>query len=213
VTNPYIRFEHMGDSASGKTSEWDVLSIRRGLEPLGTIRWFGRWRQYAFFPADDTLFNPECMEAISAFIRDRMKERQRQVGVGRGPDAPMNSRDTEIERIGALLHRHCFASPGMENGPCDHSTRHSAAALYDAGLRSTPDEAAFLRGYDTGYKIAADRASQPASEPSLDVERLARALAKGWTPSAEGESFSGWLKTLAAAVAAEYHRLSQPADT
>jgi hypothetical protein len=54
------------------------------------------------------------------------------------------------------------------------------------------------------------RRSQPASEPSLDVERLARAMSivgpfRGWAIAWEV-----WLRD-AATLAAEYHRFSQPA--
>ena len=72
----YIRFQVAGFSESGKTQVWNVLMIRHGLEPLGEIRWFGRWRQYAFFPRDDTLYSPDCLHAIADHISKLMVDRR-----------------------------------------------------------------------------------------------------------------------------------------
>jgi len=46
-----------------KTSVIDVISKLHGYR-LGIIKWFGRWRQYAFFPEDGTIFNVECLNDI-----------------------------------------------------------------------------------------------------------------------------------------------------
>ena len=29
---------------------------------LGVIKWFGAWRQYCFFPEENTLYNNECLK-------------------------------------------------------------------------------------------------------------------------------------------------------
>ena len=50
-----------------KTEVYDVVSKRNGFS-LGTIKWYGAWRQYAFFPTKDTVFNSECLKDIRAFI-------------------------------------------------------------------------------------------------------------------------------------------------
>ena len=39
-------------------------------DKLGTIKWFGRWRQYAFFPEAGTVFNTECLNDIQSYIRE-----------------------------------------------------------------------------------------------------------------------------------------------
>jgi len=61
--------------AGAKTGKWEVRSRLHGNR-LGHIAWFGRWRQYAFFPAADTVFNRACLDDIAGFIRDRMAERK-----------------------------------------------------------------------------------------------------------------------------------------
>lgn len=55
---------------AGKTGVWAVRSKRSG-DVLGEIRWFGRWRQYTFSPSPGTTFNPDCLDLISKWTRER----------------------------------------------------------------------------------------------------------------------------------------------
>lgn len=57
-----------------KTKVIEVKSKLRGVL-LGTIRWFGRWRQYAFFPEVATVFNIECLADIQFYIKKLKEER------------------------------------------------------------------------------------------------------------------------------------------
>lgn len=50
--------------ADRKTPIVGVYSKDNGIR-LGHIKWWGRWRQFCFFPAAMTLFNPDCMKAIA----------------------------------------------------------------------------------------------------------------------------------------------------
>lgn len=74
LTNPYLRFERAEHAETGKTQVWLVLS--RYGDPLGVIRWFGRWRQYAFHPEPGTVFNPGCLDTITANVRLLMEQRR-----------------------------------------------------------------------------------------------------------------------------------------
>ena len=65
----WLRFVPAGQSATGKTVILDVES-KTQKTLLGQIKWFGRWRQYAFFPCRDTCFNQECL----ADIIDKMQQ-------------------------------------------------------------------------------------------------------------------------------------------
>lgn len=65
IDSPYLRFEEIKPVSPRKTEIWGVYSIR-GL-PLGQIRWFGRWRQFTFWPEPSTVFNSECMNTIRMF--------------------------------------------------------------------------------------------------------------------------------------------------
>jgi len=51
-----------------KTKVIAVTSKIHGNE-LGIIKWFGAWRQYAFFPEYNTLFNVGCLNDIISYIR------------------------------------------------------------------------------------------------------------------------------------------------
>lgn len=51
-----------------KTSVVDVISKLYGFR-LGIIRWYGAWRQYAFFPEEGTIFNVECLDDIQSYIK------------------------------------------------------------------------------------------------------------------------------------------------
>ena len=35
---------------------------------LGIVKWYGPWRQYCFFPGNNTIFNKGCMDDIKDFI-------------------------------------------------------------------------------------------------------------------------------------------------
>lgn len=52
----------------GKTDIIGVWSRKSG-EILGEIKWFGRWRQYSFFPRPETIFNVECLNNILKYIK------------------------------------------------------------------------------------------------------------------------------------------------
>lgn len=52
-----------------KTKVIEVISKLHGFR-LGVIKWFGRWRQYAFFPENGTVFNVECLNLIQSYIKD-----------------------------------------------------------------------------------------------------------------------------------------------
>lgn len=73
--NPYLTFAE-DVSPSGKTKVVTVVSNGSQVK-LGTIAWFGRWRQYAFFPEAETVWNPGCLDSIQAQIERLMAERRR----------------------------------------------------------------------------------------------------------------------------------------
>lgn len=76
LTEPkYIRFISLGMSRSGKTEVWRMDSGKDGVQ-LGEIRWFGRWRQYCFFPTSETVFSKGCLGDIRDFIKGRMEYRK-----------------------------------------------------------------------------------------------------------------------------------------
>lgn len=72
--NQYLRFSESA-TESGKTKKIYVISASSNVV-LGEIKWFGRWRQYAFFPSEETIWNPECLDTVNEKIRTLMQERK-----------------------------------------------------------------------------------------------------------------------------------------
>ena len=44
---------------------------------LGTVKWYGPWRKYSFYPSVGTLYEPICLRDIAAFIDKLMEERKK----------------------------------------------------------------------------------------------------------------------------------------
>ena len=61
---------------TGKTLKYEVLTKDTASIKLGEVRWFGRWRQYAFFPNFETVFEKQCMRDITNFLETLMNERK-----------------------------------------------------------------------------------------------------------------------------------------
>lgn len=61
----------------GKTEVWQVVA-NQGGHKLGTIKWFGQWRKYSFFPENGTVFETECMKDIIAKIDELTMKRKAQ---------------------------------------------------------------------------------------------------------------------------------------
>jgi hypothetical protein len=70
----YLVFERH-DPTDRKTPVVFVLSKSSGVR-LGVISWFGRWRQFCFFPSSETVFNVGCMNDILGEIAALMAERR-----------------------------------------------------------------------------------------------------------------------------------------
>jgi hypothetical protein len=70
VKTKYMEF-CKDDSYTGKTEVWVIRNSNSGGR-LGTIKWYGAWRQYCFFPEADCVFNNGCLKDIIEFINDCM---------------------------------------------------------------------------------------------------------------------------------------------
>ena len=60
----YLKFIMV--ATTGKTEVWRVISKSQG-SILATIKWYGAWRQYCFFP-ENALFNSTCLGDIKKFL-------------------------------------------------------------------------------------------------------------------------------------------------
>lgn len=61
----WITFEVIEEKP--KTKVWGVFTKDGGVE-LGTIKWFPQWRKYSFFPAEQTVFETQCLNDIAQFL-------------------------------------------------------------------------------------------------------------------------------------------------
>lgn len=84
MTDPMVRYVHIGQSPSGKTSIFQVYSALSGAK-LGIFKWYAPWRKYAFFPYSRTLFDSLCMRQIATHC-ERLTE---------------SHRDAKLEKSGA----------------------------------------------------------------------------------------------------------------
>lgn len=60
---------------SGKTRKVNVVSKKHGFS-LGLIQFYGRWRQFVFIPASETVFNKDCLRDIAVFLDVMMADRK-----------------------------------------------------------------------------------------------------------------------------------------
>jgi hypothetical protein len=63
----YLDFVMLPAVEGRKTRVVEVRSKRSG-DLLGTIKWFGRWRQYTFWPEPETIFNAECLTDVETAL-------------------------------------------------------------------------------------------------------------------------------------------------
>lgn len=65
---------------TSKTKVWEVASKmdketgEDTYESLGYVKWFGRWRRYAFFAISGTIFEENCLHEIAVFCNQRTFE-------------------------------------------------------------------------------------------------------------------------------------------
>jgi hypothetical protein len=60
----FISFELVQDT--GITKRWQVHTLDLSVV-LGSVHWFGRWRKYAFFPLQETVYEHHCLRDIANF--------------------------------------------------------------------------------------------------------------------------------------------------
>jgi hypothetical protein len=82
TTRVWVKFEFLSDSSTGRTKIWEVMQqipkdVYAEHAALGSIKWFGRWRKYAFFPENDTVYEWDCLRVIAEFCENKTKEHRR----------------------------------------------------------------------------------------------------------------------------------------
>lgn len=74
------------DNGDLRTKRWIILDRHGGA--LGRVRWYNGWRQYVFTPSQttDPVFNPDCLEEIARFARERTESQRREASARRYAD-------------------------------------------------------------------------------------------------------------------------------
>jgi hypothetical protein len=68
---PSPRWIEMVDASDvgAKTRRWDVWTKDR-VAFLGVVKFYPRWRKYAFFPNANTLYEADCLRDIARFCEE-----------------------------------------------------------------------------------------------------------------------------------------------
>jgi len=70
----YIHFIELSIKGC-KTTTYSVRN-NKSDDSLGLIQWYPQWRQYIFFPANDTIYSAGCLRDIDTFITELMGARK-----------------------------------------------------------------------------------------------------------------------------------------
>jgi hypothetical protein len=74
----YVSFVFL--TSTGKTSIWEVAPTDGGVA-LGSVKWFGRWRCYAFFAHYDPILEKTCLRDIANFCELETKKHRKNKNV------------------------------------------------------------------------------------------------------------------------------------
>ncbi len=69
----WIRFVEVDNFGDSSTKKWQVVA-KKDEFLLGEVQWFGRWKRYAFFPFEETLFEATCLRDLAAFCEAKTRE-------------------------------------------------------------------------------------------------------------------------------------------
>lgn len=69
----YLEFKQV--PYEGKTKRFEIISKSQSVD-LGIIKWNSNWRQYCFYPSDQTLWSRDCLKDIQDFLNNLMEERK-----------------------------------------------------------------------------------------------------------------------------------------
>ena len=75
IHKKHINFVEVNNyNPKGITCVWEVEAIDGTL--LGSIKWYPQWRQYCFFPMNNTLHNAGCLNDIADFMKNNRNKRK-----------------------------------------------------------------------------------------------------------------------------------------
>lgn len=72
IKSKWIHFDEDLMPPKGKKTKTFFVMTNQSNDCIGQIAWYGRWRQYAFFPENNTVYEPRCLQDIANFITSEM---------------------------------------------------------------------------------------------------------------------------------------------
>ena len=72
----YLEITEVTPNTKKKTKDFHVHNSKNGSF-LGWINWYPPFRKYAFTANGDTVFDSNCLDDISTFVKELMKEHQK----------------------------------------------------------------------------------------------------------------------------------------
>ena len=76
----FFRVEECPPAAKRVTSTYRIVSKGNGAA-LGSIKWYGSWRQFCFFPEPNTVWSAGCLADLQDFFKRLAADRARK-GIG-----------------------------------------------------------------------------------------------------------------------------------
>jgi hypothetical protein len=72
----YVQFveSDVEDNLDKKTRTWVCLTLNKNM--LGIVKWYSPWRQYCYYPWDNTLYSAGCLRDIADFLDSVKMERK-----------------------------------------------------------------------------------------------------------------------------------------
>ena len=71
----YFYVEEIEHLAKPKTKVYHIFS-ESSDELIAVIKWYAPWRQYCFYPKEDTVWSRGCLIDINSFLKELMDERK-----------------------------------------------------------------------------------------------------------------------------------------
>jgi hypothetical protein len=70
---PFIVFDEMFTGLSKRTKTWLVRNHLTHVV-VGVVKWQTSFRKYGFYPAQNMVFDANCLDHISSFLKQAMHE-------------------------------------------------------------------------------------------------------------------------------------------
>ncbi len=71
--------EFIEDSNPAQKTRRFFLKNKENGFTIGEIKWYGPFRKYSFFPADNTVFEEQCLSDITTMLHNLEMERKNKV--------------------------------------------------------------------------------------------------------------------------------------